>query len=152
MKRALAAVLLSGCASYHPGDLRPIVPSQELRSLACLDVRVTAGEAPPGDPADVVLTFDFGNRCDRPVPVDFGALRITDCHGRDAPVFDPRREIRPVTLDANAGATEWLEVQPPGPTPLARLCVDVSGLEAGAHAAVDPICTTPRGEVFACAR
>ncbi|HYU16850.1 MAG TPA: hypothetical protein VEL05_12280 [Candidatus Acidoferrum sp.] len=131
---AMIAVGLCACA-YQPGSFRTGRPAREFAvqraTVGCLDVAV-AGRWDPAHAGGQVVEIDFGNRCDRAVVVDFTALRAKgrDDEGGEGPLalFDPRKEIRPLSLEARTAGREVLEWRPANARRLRAACLDVSGL------------------------
>jgi hypothetical protein len=135
----LAVVALGVCAcGYQPGSFRAPGEREFGRARAtvgCLDVAIAGrwGQAAIA-PA---IEFDFGNRCDRAVTVDFAALRAVgrDDRGRAQAliIHDPRREIRPLGLEARTAGREVLELRPGTAVGGIRsACVDVARIVAAA--------------------
>ncbi len=143
-------VALAVCAAcgYQPGSFAGQPAAGALAgaraTVGCLDVAVAGRWSRAGAIGQAVV-IDFGNRCDRAVVVNFTTLRAfgRDAGGREQPlaVYDPRREIRPLSLEARSAGREVLELRraaPAGAT-AARVrsaCVDVGRLagDAGATA------------------
>ncbi len=133
-------------------------------TVGCLDVSVagrwsqarSSGQTASGQTATgQTVVVDFGNRCDRSVIVDFTALRAfgRDAGGREHPlaIYDPRREIRPLSLEARSAGREVLELRRQATTgaTTARVrsaCVDVGRLTRDAAPAPRWLCIArPRG-------
>jgi len=117
-------------------------------TVGCLDVSVAGRWSSPGA-AGQAIVIDFGNRCDRPAMVDFTALRAfgRDAAGREhrLAIYDPRREIRPLSIEARSAGREVLELrrQAPAGTTAARVrsaCVDVGRLSGDEAAAARWLC------------
>jgi len=93
--------------------------------------------APAEVQARVVVDLAFGNRCDRGIPVDLRALRVTatcgDRGGVELSPYDPRREIEPGRLAPHGEGRERIAFGAPScnvvPT---GVCVDLSGITPGA--------------------
>jgi len=128
MRIALVSCALVGCA-YRPGSFSFPPPSSggQQVTVGCLDVAIHRRADGALGP---VLGFQFANRCDRPVIVDFAAMVVT---GRDAQggelalrPYDPHREVRPLLLDGrNVGAEALLYV---ADRAVPQVCVDAAGL------------------------
>jgi hypothetical protein len=126
MRNALLSCALLGCA-YKPGSFTSgdsHFPGQRA-TIGCLDLAV---ERRTDFPIGPVLGYHFANRCDHPTTVDLGALAVV---GRDAQgaeialhAYDPRAELRPVTLEARNLGAESLAY--PAHEAMAQVCVDVS--------------------------
>jgi hypothetical protein len=139
----LAAVALGGCAlcacAYQPGSFR--APGQRefgsaRATVGCLDVAI-AGRWGRSGSIGQVIEFDFGNRCDRPVTVDFTALHAFGVdergQGHALAIHDPRGEVRPLGLEARTVGREVLELRRRAAvTRLRSACVDVARIVAGA--------------------
>jgi len=114
-------VALAVCAAacgYKPGSFA-VEPADGAfagarTTVGCLDVAVAGRWSRAGAVGQAVV-IDFGNRCDRPVVVDFTSLRAVgrDAGGREhrLAVYDPRREIRPLSLEARSAGREVLELR-----------------------------------------
>ena len=115
----IGAVAVAGGCGYRPGSFRGDLAgggfNGERATVGCLDVAV-AGRWSRGPAIAQAVQLDFGNRCDRPVVVDFSALRAfgRDDGGRGHPlrIRDPRGEIRPLSLEARTVGREVLELAP----------------------------------------
>lgn len=117
MRIALVSCAVVGCA-YRPGSFSfppqpgPDTGTSQRVTVGCLDVAIHRRADGALGP---VLGFQFANRCDRPMLVDFAAMTVI---GRDAqgdevslPPYDPHREVRPMVLDGrNVGAEALLYV------------------------------------------
>ncbi len=110
-------------------------------TVGCLDVSVAGRWSPARSTGQTAtgqtVVVDFGNRCDRPVVVDFTSLRAfgRDAGGREhrLAIYDPRGEIRPLSLEARSAGREVLELrrQATAGATAARVrsaCVDVGRL------------------------
>jgi hypothetical protein len=143
----LAAASLTACLfgpSYRPGALSDAPNGESYanarRPSECLDLAVWTIASREVWPR-VLLRFDFGNRCDRTIDVDFTALKVTATCGRVGETvlspYDPRHAIVPgrlVPLGYGAeliafGANECPELPH-------TVCVDVSRM-AGARATLE---------------
>jgi hypothetical protein len=142
----LAALLgagLGGCvaSAYTPGTLVDAGAGQTFQNARtigdCLDL-ASWTLAPAEVGPRVVVDVSFGNRCDRGIPVDLGALRVTarcgDRGGVELSPYDPRREIGPGRLAPHGAGRERIAFGAPAcnlvPT---GVCVDVSGITPGAR-------------------
>lgn len=146
----LFALAVAACGGYRPGsfaDPRGGFAGQR-RTVGCLDVAVAPGRAPAARGAAVEVTF--ANRCDAPVRVDLAAIAATGLTSDGRParlaLHDPRGAVRDAWLEARVVARETLEYAPPdgSPAALARLCLDLGPIDAGAPAAAPAeVCVTP---------
>src|SRR5262245_15924812 len=100
MRIALLSCALIGCA-YKPGSFvwgTNEFPGQRA-TVGCLDVSV---ERRTDFPIGPVLGYQFANRCDHPTTVDLGSIAVIgrDTGGAEVALraYDPRSELRPVTL------------------------------------------------------
>ena len=100
-------MLLVAACGYRQGTLYAVDPhghAASIQRLGCLDVAVV----PVVDNVakGAVAGYRFANRCDRPIVVDFRAVRVTgiyaDGRSRRMAVYDPEREVRRGTLDARS--------------------------------------------------
>jgi hypothetical protein len=158
---ATIAGAVGGCG-YRSGSFRGAAGRDafagERATIGCLDVAV-AGRWSPSPAIAQAVQVDFGNRCDRPVVVDFTAVRAVgrDDGGRELAlaIHDPRREIRPLSLEARTVGREVIELRPaagPGPAParMRSACVDVGRLADGAMHAPRWLCVSrPAGRLAA---
>jgi hypothetical protein len=129
----LASALPLSCSPYVPGALYHARTTFDVRSVGCLDVAVRALRDP-------VIAFTIGNRCRRPVGVDFRNLRVR-AWGEDGAFYepdasDPRRELREAVIDAHAIADVAIDFPVPTATP--TFCVDVGQLNVDTPA-VGPV-------------
>jgi hypothetical protein len=160
----LVMVALAVCAcGYQPGSFAGDATSAfagARATVGCLDVSVagrwsrasSTGQTATGQMATgQTVVVDFGNRCDRPVVVDFTTLRAfgRDAGGREHPlaIYDPRREIRPLSLEARSAGREVLELrrQATAGATTARVlsaCVDVGRLTRDAAPAPRWLCVS----------
>jgi hypothetical protein len=164
----LVMVALAVCAcGYQAGSFAGDATSAfagARATVGCLDVSVagrwsrasSTGQTATGQ----AVVVDFGNRCDRPVVVDFTTLRAfgRDAGGREHPlaIYDPRGEIRPLSLEARSAGREVLELrrQAAAGATAARVrsaCVDVGRLTRHAGPAPRWLCVSrprqdPAGE------
>jgi hypothetical protein len=107
---------------YEPGTL------PKPAHVGCLDVAILRGQV------DGVVGYQFGNRCEHSVRVDFGAARVVGIDGTGRRIalvaYDPAREIGPRDLDARASGEAWIEYDAPIPFELHFLQVDVGEVVA----------------------
>lgn len=96
-------------------------------TVGCLDVAIHRRADGALGP---VLGFQFANRCDHPVLVDFAAMAVTgrDAHGEavSLPPYDPHREVRPVMLDGRKVGDEALLYVADHTLP--EVCIDAAAL------------------------
>ena len=132
-----------GACGYQPGSFRGAAGrasfAGQRATVGCLDVAV-AGRWSPSPTVAQAVQVDFGNRCDRPVVVDFTALRAVgrDDGGREhaLAIHDPRREIHPLSLEARTAGREVIELRAGAAGQPARMqsaCVDVARLASGSR-------------------
>ncbi|HVV85723.1 MAG TPA: hypothetical protein VHE35_21840, partial [Kofleriaceae bacterium] len=119
-------------------------PGTAVVAAGCLDV--AAAVTSDAIAAWPVVDLRFGNRCDRPVPVD---LRASDAYGhtRDGAVvrlvpYDPRAELRALPLEARSSGGDQLQYRDPRDLgvvggEVVDLCLDLAGL--GGPASGTPI-------------
>jgi hypothetical protein len=121
MRIALLLALLPACA-FVPGSIidAPHGPDTGAAQLNCLEVELSEVDDPR-------ITFLVGNRCARPVGVDFRKVVVCSS-GQQLPPYDPRSELHEAELDAHAHAQVTLLY----PGPAQHFCVDVGGLEVDA--------------------
>jgi hypothetical protein len=110
---ALVFILIAGCSTYKPGSFvnrgEPFVG--ELTTAGCLDlaVAVTRDAVAPGP----VVTYQFGNRCDRAQRIDLQRVTVTGrtSNGEEVAMvpYDPYGEMMPLPLDARAAGRERIE-------------------------------------------
>ena len=114
-RAALAAALTSAlvaCAAYRPGTFQRTAPAgTAVVEAGCLDVAATVTDDAVA--AWPVVDLQFGNRCDRPVPVDLRAIAASG-HTRTGAVvnlvpYDPMAELRPLPLEARSRGRELLQ-------------------------------------------
>jgi hypothetical protein len=142
---------------YRPGALTQAADggakANARRVGDCLDLaveRVASREVARDGRA--LLSFAFANGCDRTIPVDLRALRVTGTcgdHGSGAlEAFDPRREIAPGRLAPYSGARERIAYGAPNCREVPRgICLGVSLVtrpSGGALGVLDPSSTDPK--------
>lgn len=127
---------LAACAPYRPGALqRSAAAGSAVVVAGCLDV--AARVIDDAVAAWPVVELRFGNRCDRPVPVDLRAIGGFGHTRGDLLVslvaYDPNRELRPLLLEARTQGEEQLQYRDRrdlgvvGPD-LVDLCLDLAAL------------------------
>ncbi|MDX2089234.1 MAG: hypothetical protein SFX73_15365 [Kofleriaceae bacterium] len=123
-----SALLSTGCA-YKPGSFaynRESFTGQRA-TVGCLDIAVERkldhGEWP-------VLDYSFGNRCDRPAPVDLAWTQVIGRTSEGAEIaltpYDPNAEIRVLSIDGRMSGKEALTY--PSDVVLGQVCVDVASI------------------------
>lgn len=134
---------LVGCG-YHAGsfaDWSGGFPGTRM-TMGCIDLAV--GQSYDVRAQGPIVSYGFGNRCHHAVPLDLATVRVRarDTSGVEhvMQAYDPRGEIRVLSLDALWAGHERIEYRGPDPRSLVSLCVDVGG--------VDP--TVPRTEKWVC--
>ncbi len=131
--RALPVLFIAVGCGYHAGSFAsasgPFVGRPS--TVGCLDVaiarRLDASVGP-------VLAFDFGNRCTRPIVVDFQHARVegVTLDGRRIPLvaYDPDGDIVEEQIDAQLFGHEAIAYE--AHETMASVCVDAASI---AHAA-----------------
>lgn len=131
---ACVALGLLGCSRYSAGSFhgggRDF--TGQYVTVGCLDVAIASDHDPvaPGP----VVDYQFGNRCDRAVPVDLGAIRATGRtpSGEEVALvpYDPYREIRGLRLEARTAGRERLEYRKARDfgTDVVQICLALDGL------------------------
>lgn len=108
---ALASALVA-CAAYRPGTFQQSAsPGTAVVETGCLDVAASLTDDAVA--AWPVVDLQFGNRCDRPVPVDLRAIAAFG-HARDGALvhlvaYDPLAELRSLPLEARSRGGELLQ-------------------------------------------
>jgi hypothetical protein len=127
--RCAVLCLVAGCA-YHPGSyayLKQGFPGQRI-TVGCLDIAIARrADTPDG----VVLEFQFGNRCERPSPVDIPTVVTGKTPGgkeRDLLAFDPNGEIKALSLDGRSFGSETIEYRPDDDYGTVDVCFDVAAI------------------------
>lgn len=128
---------LAACSPYRPGSFqRGATPTTAVVNLGCLDV--AADSAPDPVAAWPVLDLRFGNRCDRPVPVDLRRLSVVGqtAGGQQVALvpYDPGQVLRALPLEARTWGTERLHYRDrrdlaPVAADVIAVCVDLAGLD-----------------------
>ena len=128
-------LVATACVAYQPGSFRTASGGEFAgvrHTLGCLDIAVAAAPDPAAE--GPVAEITLGNRCDRAVVVDLGAItatgRLRDGRELAMSVYDPKREVRPATLDGHAAAREFLEYQADANQAEAvELCLDLTRID-----------------------
>lgn len=146
MRIGFAFLIAAGCG-YHPGSFAGKSPYAGARStVGCLDLAIARRSDLP-DAA--VLDYQFGNRCDAAVPVDFAAVAVTartrdGAEVRLAP-YDPEHQIAAQRLDGRLEGREVIAY--PIAVEVVQICIDTASL---AHLApAHWVCLGERGSVVA---
>jgi len=137
MRTAVLGLTLVAACSYARGSFQypgRTFPGTRM-TAGCLDLAVARRDDYDGN---AVIAYEFGNRCDRPTPVDLAYAKVTGRTSTGAEVtlvpFDPNGELRLMKLDARSFGNEALayafEGQKLGET-IASVCVDLATI---AHA------------------
>lgn len=135
MRIALLFCALVGCA-YKPGSFTPpfsapeVAFSGERTSVGCLDVAIERRADLAIGP---VLQYQFANRCDHATTIDLARAAVVGRSGDGEEVkldlYDPREEVRPVTLDGRKVGAEALAYRSYRASSLvSQVCVDVATL------------------------
>jgi hypothetical protein len=126
---------VGGCVTYTPGSFTAIgqtFPGHHA-SFACLDLALTLTDDPRT--VEPVIQYSFGNRCWGPAVVDLASPRVVArfADGTTYPVkpFDPRRELRALTLDGRWYGEELIAYTVPFTIKPTAMCVDAAAI---AHA------------------
>jgi hypothetical protein len=129
MRAVVLSVALAACA-YSPGSfshLRQNFPGQRT-TVGCIDVSVE--RRPDLTSGGAVLAYEFGNRCDRPAPIDFTQAKVLarTYDGEDLTLepWDPEYQIVPLAIDGRSAGAEAIAYL--SDKRLAEVCVDVAGL------------------------
>lgn len=145
-------VLACGCSPTWWGraptrwDRTAFERDQAVRVLGCAELGFSLDrETSLTTDHSFLLDVSLRNRCVREVGVDLTALRITghDESGAVRPItiYDPRREMHPYQLDAEAEGTERLRIDVDSFDATRTICIDVSRISPEANlAAPAPIC------------
>jgi hypothetical protein len=129
MRVGLSALLFAGCITYKPGafasDGKVFVG--ERATVGCLDLAVARR---PDMQAKAVLEFAFGNRCDKPAPVDLAYAKVigrtADGSERRLIPYDPDSQLMALRLDGRTSGREALAYS--SESPLVQVCVDVASI------------------------
>lgn len=126
IRYCLIAIPLMGSCGYAAGSFsHASTPFPGARStVGCLDV-AAALKAKPTAP---VLSYSVGNRCDFATTVDFASLRVRSHDGALLTAYDPRSELRPLSVEARTVITEQIEYRTPSVSSVAGVCVDVGSV------------------------
>lgn len=144
MRRAFRAIpvvlalLASGCGStYERLDAEALArqhPWATVVRLGCLDLGVHLARHPSVPRGFTVVQYELGNRCDRPLRIDLSAVRVRARYPDGVEValdrHDPRREVRPATLELRSRAFEALAYSPPAPQSVEApvVCLTLGGV------------------------
>ncbi len=125
---AVAASWLAGCA-YKPGSFTHQRRhfTGVMTTVGCLDLALHRRVDKDGS---AVMSYQFGNRCDRPATVDlaFAAVigRTSDGIEHRLAPFDPEHALVARELDGRYAGGEALAY--PADQPLVQVCVDVASI------------------------
>jgi hypothetical protein len=125
----LVASLSAACA-YRPDSFSAAHGTfgRTSSTIGCLDVGLQ--RQPAKYALDVVVAYDFGNRCDTPTMVDLAAVKVFGTTEPDHMIqllaYDPRDEIRPALLDGNAVGREVIAYR--ADVAISTVCVDVAAI------------------------
>ena len=117
----LACLALVAC-TYQPGSFRYF--SGKRVTLGCVDLAVA--RVTREDARGPTVQYTFGNRCTERVGLDLATVRANSQGVALAP-YDPRGELRPLSLVASWSGLERIEYR--GVPPDAPVCVDVGGVD-----------------------
>ena len=122
MRSALLVLPFVAACAFVPDSIAdaPRNLDSAAARLDCLEVELLELNDPR-------VTYHVGNRCARPVGIDFRKVIVTG-GGQVLPPYDPRGELREAELDAYGQAN--VTILYPGYA--AHFCVDVGGLEVDA--------------------
>ncbi len=142
----------SACYVYAPrsyADLGTPFPGAHVQLGGCIDLAVGYAEDAQTGPRGRVVEYSFGNHCFHHVDVDLATIRAVE-YGADQlvrplVVYDPRHELRPLSLDAlwlgheriEYDAVDDVAASAPGST----ICVDVGRLDRSAPKQERWVCT-----------
>lgn len=145
----LFALGLTGCATYSPGAFatRGENFTGQLLTVGCLDLGIvgTRDAVAPGP----VVEYQFGNRCDRAVPLDLRAVTAVGRTSSGQQValvpFDPYGEITPKRLEARTAGKERLEYRNARDLgiDIVEVCVEVGAITTGGTPST--VCVVPGG-------
>lgn len=130
MRLATLGLILAGCSkAYQPGSFaegKAEFSGEKVR-VGCVDLAVSRR---PDHGGAAVLDYQFGNRCNHGTLIDLARVRVVgraiDGTERALVPHDPRRELRPLTLDARRIGLEVIAY--PAPVPTAQVCIDVASV------------------------
>ena len=123
------AVLFAGCITYKPGTFASDgkVFVGERATVGCLDLAVARR---PDMYSKAVLEFAFGNRCDKPAPVDLAYAKVigrtADGTERRLIPFDPHSQLMAMRIDGRTSGREALAYS--SEQPLVQICVDLASV------------------------
>ncbi len=131
--------------SYTPHAVHS-PPAEARRSLGCIDLGFFVARDRDLPEASFYLEVHVENRCDEPVLVNLGALRMNtygiDRSRRPLSFYDPRYQIAPLHAQARRAGVERFRIDgAQRPETLAFICVDPADVvpDAGRGAA-RPVC------------
>lgn len=129
MRAAVLSVALTACA-YRPGSFSHLAqdfPGQRT-TVGCIDLSVE--RRPDLTGGGTVLAYEFGNRCDRPAPIDFAQAKVLarTWDGKDLQLeaYDPEWQIKPLEIDGRATGREAIAYL--SDEQLAEVCVDAASI------------------------
>lgn len=140
----------SGCYFYEPQsylDLGTPFPGAHVDLGGCIDLAIGYADDAQTGPGGRVIEYSFGNHCYHRVDLDLGAVRAieygADRVARPLVAYDPRHELRAMSLDALWLGHERIEYDAPGvaPAPGSAICVDVGALDRSAPRQERWVCT-----------
>lgn len=152
LRRAVALAALSGlgalaaCTPYRAGGLQRSAPSGVVVvASGCLDVAAAVSDDAVA--AWPVIDVQFGNRCDRPVPVDLRTIGVFG-HTRTGRAvalvpYDPRGELAALPLEARTAGRERLQYRDRRDLgvvgdDVVDVCLDLAGLGGPPSVAAPP--------------
>jgi hypothetical protein len=140
--RAGILVGVAACSTaYQPGSITTSRSFDARLTLGCLDVGLSRVRS-EHDGAPIV-GYAFGNGCDHRVMVDLASVHVTGkaIDGRETPLvaYDPRHELRVLTLPARLAAVEYIEYSGAAQA-YAKVCVDAGGIAADLPRSEQIIC------------
>ena len=129
MRLLLPAVLFAGCITYKPGafasDGKVFVG--ERVTVGCLDLAIARR---PDMQSMAVLEFAFGNRCDKPEPVDLAYAKVigrtADGTERRLIPYDPHSQLMSLRLDGRTSGREALAYA--AEQPIVQICIDAASV------------------------
>jgi hypothetical protein len=127
--RLVAVCALAGCG-YKPGSYASMnhrFAGQRV-TVGCLDLAIARhADTPDG----VVVVYEFGNRCDRPSPVEIPTTITGKTPGgkeRALFAFDPNAEIRPLSIDGKSFGSETIEYRADDDYGSVDICLDAAAI------------------------
>lgn len=132
MGLAAAAALVGSvgaCAPNYPVHPPMDLPRGATRTMGCVELSVGAGRDADFPSTSLLVEVGLHNRCDEPALVDLRALRMwseqRDGERWQMAFYDPRGEIVPLHLEAQATGLERFRVDGAGaPGTLRQACFD----------------------------